>query len=71
MRLPGYDYSMPGAYFVTACTKDREFLFESSEPKLAIESAWQSILDVFSNIELDAFIVMPLPTPAEKPADDG
>ncbi len=23
MRLPAYDYSGPGAYFVTICTKDR------------------------------------------------
>ncbi len=23
-RLTGYDYSTPGAYFVTLCTKDRE-----------------------------------------------
>lgn len=22
-RLPNYDYSKPGAYFVTICTKDR------------------------------------------------
>jgi len=58
-RLPGYDYSLPGAYFITACTKDREFLFESSESKLAIETAWHSVLDVFSNLELDAFVVMP------------
>ena len=59
MRLPEYDYSLPGAYFITACTKDREFLFESSKSKLAIESAWHSVLDVFSNLELDAFVVMP------------
>ena len=59
MRLEEYDYSMPGAYFVTACTKNREFLFESHASKLAVESAWHSIVDVFANIELDEFIVMP------------
>ena len=59
MRLPEYDYSLPGAYFVTACSKGREFLFESPESKLAVESAWHSVLDVFANIELDAFVVMP------------
>lgn len=58
-RLPHYDYSMPGAYFVTACTKDREFLFEHSNRKLAVESAWQSVLDVFADIELNEFVVMP------------
>jgi len=59
MRLPQYDYSLSGAYFITACTKGREFLFGSSETKLAVESAWHSVLDVFANIELDEFVVMP------------
>jgi len=59
MRMPGYDYSLPGAYFVTACTKDRDLLFETSDTKLAVESAWQSLLDIFANIEPDEFIVMP------------
>jgi putative transposase len=27
IRLPGYDYSTPGAYFVTICTHHREYLF--------------------------------------------
>lgn len=58
-RLPDYDYSMPGAYFITACTKNREFLFETLETKLAVESAWHSLHDIFSNIELDEFVVMP------------
>jgi REP element-mobilizing transposase RayT len=59
MRLPEFDYSMPGAYFVTTCTKGREFLFETPDAKLAVESAWQSLLDIFNNIELGEFVVMP------------
>ncbi len=27
IRLPGYDYAQPGAYFVTICTYNREHLF--------------------------------------------
>ncbi len=27
LRLKGYDYSQPGAYFVTICTQSRECLF--------------------------------------------
>ena len=27
MRLKGYDYSNPGAYFITVCTKDVECMF--------------------------------------------
>ena len=26
MRLPGYDYSRPGAYFVTVCTRERKYI---------------------------------------------
>jgi REP element-mobilizing transposase RayT len=59
LRLPHYDYSMPGAYFVTACTKHREFLFEITEARIAVESAWHSLLDIFANLELSEFVVMP------------
>jgi len=59
MRLPDYDYSMPGAYFVTACTRNRDLLFDTPETKLAVESAWHSLPNIFANIELDEFIVMP------------
>ena len=58
MRLSGYDYSLPGAYFVTACTKDRDFLFETPDTKWAVESAWHSVLEIFANLELDEFVVM-------------
>lgn len=27
MRLPGYDYSLPGYYFFTVCTKHRPEIF--------------------------------------------
>ena len=27
IRLPGYDYAQPGAYFVTICTQDRISFF--------------------------------------------
>jgi len=59
LRLPDYDYSSPGAYFITSCSRDREFLFEEAEAKRAVESAWHSLLDVFGGIELDEFVVMP------------
>ena len=29
IRLPDYDYSAPGAYFVTVCTQDRRFILSS------------------------------------------
>jgi putative transposase len=59
MRMEGYDYSRPGAYFVTACTRDRELLFESPEAQMAVESVWFSLPEIFADIELDEFVVMP------------
>ncbi len=59
MRLAEYDYSMPGAYFVTSCTRNRELLSDRPEAKLAVELAWQALLDIFANIELGEFVVMP------------
>jgi putative transposase len=59
MRLASYDYSLPGAYFVTACTKNRELLFDALDAKLAVELAWHSLLDIFANIELGELVVMP------------
>ena len=67
IRLSGYDYSQPGAYFVTICTRDRECLFGeiiNSEMQLNI---WGTIVQeelvrtptVRLTIEIDAFVVMP------------
>jgi len=59
LRLSDYDYSLAGAYFVTACTKNRKLLFETTGARQAVESAWSSLHDVFGGIELDEFVVMP------------
>jgi len=67
IRLPGYDYSRRGAYFVTICAHDRQFLFGEVEDgamrlnetgKIADE-CWRAIPVHFGNVELDAFVVMP------------
>jgi putative transposase len=58
-RLAGYDYSRPGVYFITACTKDRELLFASIEARMAVLSAWHSVFDIFAKIMLGEFVVMP------------
>ena len=59
IRLPSYDYSLPGAYFITACTKNRELLFDALDAKLAVKLAWHSLLDIFANIGLGELVVMP------------
>ncbi|MGD1046775.1 MAG: transposase [Bacteroidota bacterium] len=59
--------SSPGEYFVTISTKNKECIFGeivSDDVKLSpigriAEQCWKEITDHFTNVELDAFIVMP------------
>jgi REP-associated tyrosine transposase len=67
IRLKEYDYSQPGAYFVTICTRERECLFGhvvNGEMQLndAGEITRRCFKDVpvhFPFVELDAFVVIP------------
>ena len=34
IRLKNYDYSLPGTYFVTICTKERKNYFWNGQPDL-------------------------------------
>ena len=67
IRLKGHDYTQPGAYFVTICTRDRECLFGhmvNGEMRLndageIARRCWEGIPDHFPSVELDAFVIMP------------
>ncbi len=67
IRLKGYDYSRPGAYFATICTNNRQCLFgRIADSQMALNNAgltavqcWQAIPDHFPHVQLDAFVVMP------------
>lgn len=67
IRIPEYDYSQEGMYYVTICTWNRECIFgkvENSGMKLSpigeiIYHEWYNIPNHFKNIELDTFIIMP------------
>ena len=67
LRLKEYDYSQPGAYFVTICTKDREHRFgeivnvEMRANGLAsvVQSCWDDLPKHYPNVELDEFVIMP------------
>jgi hypothetical protein len=67
IRLRGYDYSQVGAYFVTVCVQGRECLFGDvldGQMRLnnlgnIIRDEWIRTGDMRSNVELDAFVVMP------------
>ena len=66
-RLKWYDYSNPGHYFVTVCTKSPEYFFgKVVNKKMKINDAGKMISEllvnlhkVFQNIKLDQFVVMP------------
>lgn len=67
LRLSGYDYGRPGAYFVTVCTQGRECLFGDvvdGEMVLStfgqiVAEEWARTPKIRREIELDAFQVMP------------
>jgi putative transposase len=67
IRLPGYDYSQAGAYFVTVCTQDHQCLFGRIEGEVMrlnrvgeiAEQCWQAIHVHFADVDLDVFVVMP------------
>lgn len=67
LRLQSYDYSNPGAYFVTICTHGRECLLgDVVDEKMQLNAAgnivldcWKDLANHYERIEQDAFIVMP------------
>lgn len=59
IRLQGYDYSQPGAYFVTIVTHERLCWFEKRPLRDIAESEWQGLTQRFPTIDLDEFVVMP------------
>ncbi|HLJ68426.1 MAG TPA: transposase [Chloroflexota bacterium] len=67
LRLETYDYTQPGAYFVTICTLARVCLFgdirdgvmHHNDAGRTIQSLWEALPQRFSHISLDAFVVMP------------
>ena len=59
IRLKGYDYSQPGAYFVTLVTHQKGCWFERLEFRAVVEREWRGLLDRFPTIRLDEFVIMP------------
>jgi putative transposase len=66
-RLKYYDYSEPGAYYVTICTKNRAHIFGEikdhkiflSWPGCIVHKCWRDLPNHYPNCILDEFIVMP------------
>lgn len=67
IRLDGYDYGRPGAYFVTICTYKRVCLFgEVVEGRMwlneygrIILGEWRRTERARDNVALDTFVIMP------------
>lgn len=67
IRLKGYDYSLPGAYFVTICTQHMECRFGEvindvmrlNAAGLVVQHEWEHLPQRFSTMRLDEFVVMP------------
>lgn len=67
IRLKGYDYALPGAYFITICTQNRECLFGNVSNGVMqlnvagkmIQKWWYKITMKFKNIKPDEFVIMP------------
>ena len=67
IRLKGYDYTHPGAYFVTMVTQHRECLFgevAGGEMQVnafgkIVQAAWLELPRHYPHAQLDAFCVMP------------
>jgi putative transposase len=67
IRLPRYDYSRVGGYFVTLCTADRECLLGSVAGNemnlvpagLVVAQSWKGLPSHYPHVALDLFVVMP------------
>jgi putative transposase len=67
IRLNGYDYTRPGAYFVTICTQNKECIFGDvvngefhlNDYGNIIELEWMKTGNIRKNVNLDVFAIMP------------
>ena len=67
IRLQGYKYAQPGAYFVTICTQNNAYLFGDvadggmvlNAAGQMVQGAWDELPANYPGIETDVFIVMP------------
>ena len=73
IRIPGYDYSQDGWYFVTICTQNRKDMFgtivgagqcacpilELNNAGFMVKTWWQKIRNKFPSVQTDEYVVMP------------
>ena len=59
IRLPDYDYSAAGYYFVTLVTLDRALVFDDVRFRDIAEASWRWLAKRYQQVELDYFVIMP------------
>jgi REP element-mobilizing transposase RayT len=59
IRLPQFDYTQTGAYFITIVTYQRELLFDDPVLRQIVQTFWQRIPQHMPHVKLDTFVVMP------------
>jgi len=67
IRLPGYDYSMAGVYFVTICTLNQTCLFGTvvddeivlNEYGRIVLQSWEWLRDQYPYVDLQEWVIMP------------
>jgi REP element-mobilizing transposase RayT len=67
IRLCGYDYTLPGAYYVTIVTRDRacilgeivEGAMRLSDAGRIVEEEWRRLAETHPHLTLDAYVIMP------------
>jgi len=66
-RLPGWDYSTPGAYFITICTAGRAHLFGAvcdgqvilSPLGEIVRQEWEKSFEIRQELVCDIYVIMP------------
>lgn len=66
-RCPNWDYSSPGYYFITICTKNRKCIFGEikkfeiilSEIGKIVEEEWLKSFEIRKELECDLYVIMP------------
>ena len=67
IRLPGYDYTQPGAYFVTICAAERRCIFgeitdgimRPNRNGFIVAEQWAGLSKHYTSVRLDGFVLMP------------
>ena len=74
LRLPHYDYSKSGCYFITLCTQNRQHLFELENrtftgdhdnktdcctQNLILHNWISELINCFTNISIDLYVILP------------